>query len=110
MNLFKNPEKYRKQILITSVVLVVIAAAVVLAGVAARFGNASVHLPDNVSSVNTDESIGVYTEDVSSVKTNAEVSDVEIEVNGIMTYDREVIKVDEKRFAEINRSVIESLK
>ncbi len=39
-----------------------------------------------------------------------QTTDVEIEVNGIMTYDREVIKVDEKRFAEINRSVIESLK
>lgn len=39
-----------------------------------------------------------------------ETTDVELEVNGIMTYDREVIKVDEKRFAEINRSVIESLK
>ena len=87
MNLFKNPEKYRKQILITSVVLVVIAAAVVLAGVAARFGNASVHLPDNVSYVNTDESIGVYTEDVSSVKTNTEASGVEIEVSSTTISD-----------------------
>ena len=37
-----------------------------------------------------------------------QTTDVEIEVNGIMTYDRKVIKVDEKRLAEINRSVIES--
>ena len=39
-----------------------------------------------------------------------QISDVEIEVNGIMTYDREVIKVDEERFAAVNRSVIQSLK
>ena len=38
-----------------------------------------------------------------------QISDVEIEVNGIMTYDRQVVKVDEGRFAAINRSVIESL-
>lgn len=35
-----------------------------------------------------------------------QTSDVEIEVNGIMTYDR-IVKVDEPRFREINRSVIE---
>ena len=39
-----------------------------------------------------------------------QISDVEIEVNGIMTYDRQVVKVDEARFAEINRSVIGTLK
>ena len=37
-----------------------------------------------------------------------QTTDVEIEVNGIMTYDRKVIKVDERRLAAINRSVIES--
>ena len=37
-----------------------------------------------------------------------QTTDVEIEVNGIMTYDRKVIKVDEKRLAQINRSVIET--
>ncbi len=37
-----------------------------------------------------------------------QTTDVEIEVNGLMTYDRKVIKVDEKRLAEINRSVIAS--
>lgn len=37
-----------------------------------------------------------------------QTTDVEIEVNGIMTYDRKIIKVDEKRLAEINRSVIDS--
>ena len=35
-----------------------------------------------------------------------QTTDVEIEVNGIMTYDR-IVKVDEPRFREINRSVIE---
>ncbi|MBP5539078.1 MAG: beta-galactosidase [Bacteroidales bacterium] len=39
-----------------------------------------------------------------------QTTDVEIEVNGIMTYDRAIIKVDEKRFAEINRSVINAMK
>lgn len=37
-----------------------------------------------------------------------QTTDVEIEVNGIMTYDREVIKIDEDMFSEINRSVISS--
>lgn len=36
-----------------------------------------------------------------------QTSDVEGEVNGLMTYDREIIKVDIPRIAEINRSVIE---
>ena len=35
-----------------------------------------------------------------------QTTDVEIEVNGLMTYDRKVIKIDENRLAEINRSVI----
>ena len=35
-----------------------------------------------------------------------QITDVEVEVNGIMTYDRKVVKVDEKRLADINRSVI----
>ena len=38
-----------------------------------------------------------------------QITDVEIEVNGIMTYDREVVKVDEDKFREINLSVINSL-
>ena len=37
-----------------------------------------------------------------------QTTDVEVEVNGLMTYDRKVIKIDEDRFAEINRSVIAS--
>ena len=36
-----------------------------------------------------------------------QTTDVEVEVNGLITYDRKVIKVDEKRMAEINRSLIE---
>ena len=38
-----------------------------------------------------------------------QISDVETEVNGIMTYDRQVVKVDEQKFAAVNRSVIETL-
>ena len=35
-----------------------------------------------------------------------QTTDVEIEVNGLMTYDRKVIKVDEKKVAEANRNLI----
>ena len=45
--------------------------------------------------IKTGCSAGVYTQ----------TTDVEIEVNGIMTYDREVVKIDEAEFARINRSV-----
>lgn len=34
-----------------------------------------------------------------------QTTDVEVEVNGIMTYDR-IVKVDEAKFREINQSVI----
>ena len=44
-------------------------------------------------------SAGVYTQ----------TTDVEIEVNGIMTYDRKVVKVDEQRLREINQKVISTL-
>lgn len=37
-------------------------------------------------------------------------TDVEIEVNGLMTYDRKIMKVDEKRVREANKSLINSLK
>ncbi|MBQ7623071.1 MAG: beta-galactosidase [Bacteroidales bacterium] len=39
-----------------------------------------------------------------------QISDVEIEVNGIMTYDRKVVKLDEARLRETNAAVINSLK
>ncbi len=38
-----------------------------------------------------------------------QTTDVEIEVNGIMTYDREVVKLDEEKLKEINQSVINSI-
>lgn len=38
-----------------------------------------------------------------------QTTDVEVEVNGLMTYDRKVIKLDEKRIREINRKLCESL-
>ena len=38
-----------------------------------------------------------------------QTTDVEGEVNGLMTYDRVVIKVDIPKLAEINRAVIESM-
>ena len=38
-----------------------------------------------------------------------QITDVEIEVNGIMTYDREVVKLDENKLRETNVSVIKAL-
>ena len=39
-----------------------------------------------------------------------QTTDVEAETNGLMTYDRKVLKVDPERIRKINRSVIETLK
>lgn len=38
-----------------------------------------------------------------------QTTDVEVEVNGLMTYDRKVVKVEEKRIREINRTICNSL-
>ena len=38
-----------------------------------------------------------------------QTTDVEIEVNGLMTYDRKVIKLDMDRLRDINTKVIESM-
>lgn len=38
-----------------------------------------------------------------------QTTDVEIEVNGLMTYDRKVVKLDMERLSTINRKVIESM-
>lgn len=39
-----------------------------------------------------------------------QTTDVEIEVNGLITYDRKVVKVDEKRVKEANQKVINAMK
>jgi beta-galactosidase/beta-glucuronidase len=39
-----------------------------------------------------------------------QTTDVEVEVNGLITYDRKVIKIDEERIRKINQEVINSLK
>lgn len=38
-----------------------------------------------------------------------QTTDVEVEVNGLMTYDRKVMKVEEERIREINRTICNSL-
>ena len=38
-----------------------------------------------------------------------QTTDVEVEVNGVMTYDRKVIKMDEERIKKINREICNSL-
>lgn len=44
-------------------------------------------------------SAGVYTQ----------TTDVEVEVNGLMTYDRKVVKVDEQRIREVNQRICNAL-
>jgi hypothetical protein len=39
-----------------------------------------------------------------------QTTDVEVEVNGLMTYDRAVIKMDKERASKANKSVYESLR
>jgi len=39
-----------------------------------------------------------------------QTTDVESEVNGLMTYDRKIIKLDEERISQVNRKICESLK
>lgn len=39
-----------------------------------------------------------------------QTTDVEVEVNGLMTYDREIIKVEEKAIREINQKICNALK
>ncbi len=39
-----------------------------------------------------------------------QTTDVEMEVNGLLTYDRKVVKLDEKRVREMNRRICKSLK
>jgi len=38
-----------------------------------------------------------------------QTTDVEGEVNGLMTYDRKEVKIDEKRVHEINQKIVDSL-
>ena len=38
-----------------------------------------------------------------------QTTDVEIEVNGVMTYDRKVMKMDEKRLRKMNDEIVNSL-
>ncbi len=38
-----------------------------------------------------------------------QTTDVEVEVNGLMTYDREKVKVDENRVREVNKKLVNSL-
>lgn len=38
-----------------------------------------------------------------------QTTDVEIEINGLMTYDRQVIKLDEQRIRKVNREICNSL-
>ena len=39
-----------------------------------------------------------------------QTTDVEVEVNGLMTYDRKVIKLDESKLKKMNTEICNSLK
>lgn len=39
-----------------------------------------------------------------------QTTDVEIEINGLMTYDRKVIKMTEEKIRKVNQEVCNSLK
>lgn len=56
-------------------------------------------LDEFIPEIKSGVSAGIYTQ----------TTDVEIEVNGIMTYDRKVVKMDENKLREINLAVRESL-
>ena len=55
------------------------------------------------------EMLKVFVQTGCAAAVYTQTTDVEGEVNGLMTYDRAVIKVDIPKLAEINRSVIESM-
>ena len=55
------------------------------------------------------EMLKVFVQTGCAAAVYTQTTDVEGEVNGLMTYDRAVIKVDIPRLAEINRAVIESM-
>lgn len=57
------------------------------------------YLEDLIKLANTTYSAAVYTQ----------TTDVENEVNGLMTYDRKVIKIDEDRVRKINNRLVHSL-
>lgn len=38
-----------------------------------------------------------------------QITDVEVEVNGLITYDRKIVKLDEAKLREINQTVCHSL-
>ena len=57
------------------------------------------YIEEFIPEVQSGVSAGVYTQ----------TTDVEIEVNGLMTYDRKVVKVDEQKLREVNLRVIGAL-
>ena len=52
---------------------------------------------------------GDFAERGFSAAVYTQTTDVEIEVNGFMTYDRKVIKMEEDQVRKINRKVIATL-
>lgn len=55
------------------------------------------------------EMLKVFIQTGCSAAVYTQTTDVELEINGLMTYDR-LVKIDEEHFREINKSVIDCLK
>ena len=53
--------------------------------------------------------IGIIRKGVSAA-VYTQTTDVEGEVNGLMTYDRKIVKMDEERLRAVNQRVIASMK
>ena len=51
-----------------------------------------------------------YTKNGTSAAIYTQTTDVEIEINGLITYDREIVKVYEDRIKKANLKLINSLK
>ena len=68
----------------------------------------------------SDEATNAYIELAEKLKTTiprgfsaavyTQTTDVEVEINGLMTYDRKVIKMDEARIRKVNKEICNSLK
>lgn len=55
------------------------------------------------------EQLGQLIKQGCSAAVYTQTTDVEIEINGLMTYDRKVIKMDEKKLRAVNEGIIKSM-
>jgi len=72
-----------------------------------NWGYRSFENPEELTNAYTEliDKLNVLIEDGLSAAVYTQITDVEIEVNGLMTYDRAIIKMDPERLAEINKAL-----